>query len=330
MAKHGKIKQHKHQHFVPRCYLKSWHDPEVPPGGRITPYVWQFDKDGSNPRRRAPANLFTETDIYTIERADGERDLRLEHGLQGIEDQFTRIRNLRFARREWPDAEQLLWIHAFVATAQVRTAGMRDFHREQWARLRQMGHDMERTMREATPEQRESMARMGGVMSSDKSAKMTLDDVRAIEANPIQYMVGPVLRTVLPLMGRMHTAVLCTDDDLGFVTTDQPCTWFDPEAYKRPPMLQGAGLGMPAIEVTLPISPGQCLLITHRPETSGYIDIDGLALTELNRRHIAHCDNHFIARRNEVRPGWFERLPLPDDAWEVERARKIAAGEWSE
>ena len=42
-----------------------------------------------------PSNLFTVTDIYTINRPDCERDLRLEHGFQDLEDKFTRIRNLR-------------------------------------------------------------------------------------------------------------------------------------------------------------------------------------------------------------------------------------------
>jgi hypothetical protein len=38
------------------------------------PYVWRFKKDGSDPRRKAPENLFHETDLYTIHREDGERD----------------------------------------------------------------------------------------------------------------------------------------------------------------------------------------------------------------------------------------------------------------
>lgn len=77
MAKHGKTHTHKKQHFVPQCYTKAWHDPDAPAGPKMNPYVWVFDRDGTNVRRKAPANLFTETDIYTIERADGERDLRL-------------------------------------------------------------------------------------------------------------------------------------------------------------------------------------------------------------------------------------------------------------
>lgn len=324
MGRQGNTKSHKKQHYVPRCYLKAWHDPAVPPGGRITPYVWHFDKDGNNSRAKAPANIFTETDIYTIERADGERDLQLEHGLQGIEDQFTRVRNLRFSRREWPDPKQFVWVLAFVATAQVRTAAMRDFHAEQWRKAREKMERMEQAMRSASPAEREKMAAFGRVIGGDKSEGMGIEHVRQFEQNPIHFMIVPALKSVMPIMARMHAAVLCTDDPLGFVTTDKPCTWFNSEGHKLPPFYRSPGLAMRSIEVTLPISPRQCLLISHNSDFRGYIDIEPHAVDELNRRHIAHCDSAFIACRNETRPVWFEHRPMPEDAWEVAHAEELA------
>ena len=73
MAKHGHTNKYKKQHFVPQCYTKAWHDPAAPAGPKMSPYVWVFDRDGANPKRKAPANLFTENDIYTIKSEDGER-----------------------------------------------------------------------------------------------------------------------------------------------------------------------------------------------------------------------------------------------------------------
>lgn len=329
MSKHSKIKSHKKQHYVPRCYLKAWHDPTVPPTSRLTPYVWRFDKNGNNPHAKAPENLFTETDIYTIEGADGARDLRLEQGFQGVEDQFTRIRNLTFNRRKWPDAEQLAWVYVFVATAHVRTAAMRNFHAAQWAGIRKHMEDMKDAMQRTTPEQRESKRRASiGLGSGRRSGSMTIDDVRHIEKNPVRFMVPVALNTVVPIIARMHMAVLCTDDPLGFVTTDHPCTWFDPESYKQSPIFRGPALASPSIEITLPISPGQCIAITHRPDFTGYINVQSAVVDEVNRRHIAHADTSFVACRNETRPEWFQQPPLPDDAWEKVRERKIASGEW--
>jgi hypothetical protein len=64
-VKHGK------QHYVTKSYLEAWCDPEMPQGHE--PYVWVFSKDGSNPRRKAPENIFHERDFYTIKEADGSR-----------------------------------------------------------------------------------------------------------------------------------------------------------------------------------------------------------------------------------------------------------------
>jgi hypothetical protein len=328
MAKHGKVKEYAKQHFVPQCYTKSWCDPSAPAGPKNTPYVWQFDSDGTNTRRKAPTKLFTENDIYTIEAADGERDLRLEHGFQGLEDKFTRIRNLRFGRGEWPDDEQMAFLLAFVATAHPRTAAFRNFHRDQWANIRMRAETMEADMRRATPAQHESMRRMSKLTATNDRS-MSIDDVRRLEQQPIHSLLAPTLRAVLPIYAQMHVAVLCTDDPLGFITTDDPVTWCDPEAYKLQPIWRSPGLAVRTIEVTLPISPRQCLLISHNANYAGYIDIDERTVNELNRRHIAHCNESFIARSNEIRSVWFENRPMPDDAWEKVRERKIASGEWS-
>lgn len=324
MGKKGS--SHKKQHFVPQCYTKAWRDPASIDVPKVDPYVWVFDKDGSNPRRKAPANLFTETDIYTIQSADGGRDLRLEHGFQDLEDKFTRIRNLRFNRAEPLDPEQTVWVLAFLATAQARTAGQRDHQRGQWGRIREKMEHFQRVYEEGSEKQRESIRRMA-MPPSSKSAGMGLNEVRELEANPIQHTIGPVIESVMPIYARMCMAILCTDDPIGFVTTDHPCTWFDPEAYKLPPIYRGPGLASRTIEVTLPISPSQCLVLSHNHELGGYRQVSRAVVDKVNTRHIAHCNESFISRSSELRPEWFERREMPEDAWENVRERKSDSGE---
>src|SRR5687768_13774071 len=91
----------KSQHTVPRCYLKSWTDPETPAGHE--PYVWVLEVATGEVRQRAPKNVFTENDFYTIKGPDGFRDLRLENGLHGLETRFDRIRGKILAGRVAPD-----------------------------------------------------------------------------------------------------------------------------------------------------------------------------------------------------------------------------------
>lgn len=322
----SKHKTHKKQHFVPQCYTKPWCDPDGKQNPRIEPFVWVFDRDGANPRRKSPANLFTETDIYSIPLPDGQRDLYLEHGFQELEDKFTRVRNLTLSRRVNPSQEDVAWLLAFASTAHVRTAAFRDFQRQQWAHIRQRMEEMQAAMSATTPDQRRAFSR---VESAEKGAGLGIEDVRRLETFPIQNMIGAAVRVEFPRLSQMTVAILCTDDPQGFVTTDHPCTWFDPQAYRLQPVYRGPSLSSRTIEITMPISPHQCLVITHQPIASKfYVDIQPAALQELNRRHIGHCDKSFVSNRNEINPIWFENRPLPDDAWENVRARKIASGEW--
>lgn len=327
MAKRTRDGSHKKQHFVPQCYTKPWLDPASVGKPMLDPYVWVFNKDGTNPRRKSPANLFTESDIYTIPGVDGARDLRLEHGFQQLEDQFTRIRNLTLAHRRWPNPEQMAYLLAFVATAQARTRANRDHHRQQWGRIRERMEDFQRGFDAASPEKKRAYAAMGSLQSSADGPGMNIEEVKLLEEQPIQKMIAPVVATVMRCFAQMHVAVLCTADPLGFITSDHPCTWFDPESYKLPPLYRGAGLGSRTIEVTLPVSPSQCIFISHNDSFNGFIDIEQRVVDELNYRHAAHADQSLVGAHNEIRPYWVVPREAPEDAWEKIRARKVAAGE---
>jgi hypothetical protein len=70
------------------------------------------------------------------------------------------------------------------------------------------------------------------------------------------------------------------------------------------------------------------LIITHNPQYHGYIDVNSRVVDELNRRHTSHSNESFVSRSKGTRQIWFEELPMPEDAWEKIRERKIASGEW--
>jgi Protein of unknown function (DUF4238) len=91
-------KSHKTQHWIPRSYLRAWADPNGPAAHKS--YVHVFSKDGSTSRKKAPENLFTETELYTIRLPDGGRDLRLEHGLCGFEASFSEMRRDYLSKRK--------------------------------------------------------------------------------------------------------------------------------------------------------------------------------------------------------------------------------------
>src|SRR5690606_25175569 len=223
---------HKGQHFVPERYLKAWCDPACPPN--YNPYVWIFDREGDNPRRRAPSNIFKETDFYTIEKADGTRDLSLEHGLCGLESRFAQIRRDKLDRQLPLDDEERTYVALFVAAAQFRTRSSRDHHARQWQGVLNVMDEMAKRMKSATPEQKRAAATPRSSSSGEKS--LSHDQVRNLVKTPLQVMMPGILRSVTPVLLKMNMLILCTDDATGFITSDCPVTWFDPEAYKYPPL----------------------------------------------------------------------------------------------
>lgn len=305
-------KAYKKQHFVPASYLKKWADPNCPP--HHEPYVWVFDKDGSNPKKRAPSNIFTETDLYTIQNSDGTRDLRLENGLSELESMFTRVRNSKFSFHRELTAEEKVYLCAFVAAGQFRTTSSRDHHAKQWGNVVKHADDLASSMLNATPKQREDAAKIGRLSSKDEGS-LTHEQVKQLAKTPLQLMMPTVLRTVTPILLKMDMAILCTDDPIGFITSDTPCIWEDPEAYKLPPFYRSPGLGSKSIEVTMPISPSQCLLFSWQKIT-GYLKVDSKALDNCNAMHRALCGDNFIANTNVKNENWFYEPPMPDDSWE--------------
>jgi hypothetical protein len=171
-------------------------------------------------------------------------------------------------------------------------------------------------MHSLTPELRASYKALLPPVPESSHPGMTLDEVRKYEQLPIQTMIGPLISVITRSFRKMNLAILESDDSIGFITTDHPCTWFDPEAYKLPPLYRSPALTSPTIEITMPLSPTQCLMISHAEHMKGFIQINQAAVDILNHRHIGHCSESFISHTGTTRPSWFEILEPPEDAWE--------------
>jgi hypothetical protein len=118
------VAEHKKQHFVAESYLKAWCDPETPKDHE--PYVWRFSKDGPDARRKAPTNIFHETDMYTIELPGGRRDLVLEQGLSQLESAFVTLRDSKLRRHLLLEPDEFALLCVFVAATHARTKAQRD------------------------------------------------------------------------------------------------------------------------------------------------------------------------------------------------------------
>jgi hypothetical protein len=142
------------------------------------------------------------------------------------------------------------------------------------------------------------------------------------------YKGGPTTG-VAPFLDQYRLAWLYAPDDVVkiltslvapngsfFVTSDNPCVWFNPLAYRVPPLYRSAGLAMKDIEITMPITPEVLALVTHPPSVSGYLNLTDMQVQELNRRSVGFSDEQFVSRSPDTLPIWFDPGTPPPDAWE--------------
>jgi hypothetical protein len=313
------MSKHSIQHFVAKSYLEPWCDADYPASPKLTPFVWLFDKDGSKSRRKAPKNIFWETDMYTSHQG-GERDLRLEHLLWRLEDAYVRLLRKTLAAGEpLTDAEHRL-LCMYIAAAHARTPRRREHWRGQWERPLEMMDELAARMKDATVEQKRAMGR---IPSLSNGPTFSHEQVRAIVAQPMQSLLVPEIRTIGPLLAKLDFAVLQTDDEVGFITSDHPCVWYDAESYKRAPLYRAPALMYETIEITFPISPSQCILL-NRIGLEGYCKAGSLALDTINRRTRFMADEHFVIRKNKTNPVWFEEQEEPEDSWDKTHGQQVA------
>jgi hypothetical protein len=84
----------------------------------------------------------------------------------------------------------------------------------------------------------------------------------------LQKILLPMVTSMTPLRCKLDMAFFETDDEIGFITSDHPCVWTDPQGYKRPPLYREPALMYKTIELTMPISPRHCVLL-NRSSLSG-------------------------------------------------------------
>lgn len=301
---------HKNQHFIPRCYLKAWCDPHTPT--KQTPYVWQFSNDGEQVRKKSPANIFSETDMYTIENPDGSRNLTLEHGLHELETRFSIIRDRKINRKKPLTREEHIVLCAFVAAMHARTKARREHHAKIWNQVRGQMEQISEKMKTLTPEERQKIRpEPRGI--HDRPT-ISYEKVKEMSEKPLQSWLTAEVKALTPILSKIDLLLLETSDATGFITSDNPCVWFDPEAYKRPPFYQTPALMYETIEITLPLSP-QYILLFNRKGHNGHLRINNNALNEFNRRIRFHVHEYFIVNSNVKKEIWFDPGVEPDDSW---------------
>jgi len=112
------------QHYVPRSYLAEWVDPNTPADQE--PYVWVFKRGEKKGRKKAPSNLFSETDLYTLKLDTEEKSYAIEETLSNIESKYATILREKIKKHIPLSEEEHIYLCAFVSVMLQRTLRHRD------------------------------------------------------------------------------------------------------------------------------------------------------------------------------------------------------------
>jgi hypothetical protein len=243
--------------------------------------------------------------MYTVFTPDGNRDLHLEYNLSRVEGEFAKLRARKLNRKQQLTPQEHLVLCMFVAAMFARTKAYAKHQSSQWQRALDLAERIQSAMDNATPEERKRMQAALSSPHTDKDKSLSMDEVEELVENPIQSMLSANVVQTTPLLYKRPFLVLETSDSTGFITSDDPCVWFDPASYQNPRPFGAGGLISPTLEITLPLSPNQMLFSGGKLILSGlYIPIDDAMLDNLNKRTRLSSDEFFISNSSIVNPSW--------------------------
>lgn len=245
--------------------------------------------------------------MYTIRAEDGQRDLSHETNLSRIEGEFAKLRRNKLDKCLPLTSEERLYLCMFVAAMIGRTPSYAEHTSGEWKRVRDMGERMQRAMESATEEQRANMAAIASATRSGEDDGFTMEEIERIVEQPIQEMLGSIVTEVGPMLFKMPFVVVETSVAPGFITSDDPCVWYDRANYWTPVPRGAGGLASPTIEITFPLSPSQMLMFGHGRVMPGiYVPVtDQGLMNSLNKRTRMWAHEYFVANSSKARAAWF-------------------------
>ena len=275
----------KNQHIIPQCYLKQFVDPHTPRGQE--PYVWIFDRGNKKGKKKAPRNILSETDFYTLKIKTGEKDYSIEESLAQLESEYSSVFEKKIKLKTPLDDYDHIVLCTFVAAMLQRTQKQKENIEGFIDQLIKITEDLEKANR-AEPK---------------KSAELRQEREYAHKLTLIKS-----IPQIAKILSKMNLAFLCTTRRVSFITSDTPCFLFNEELQWH--RSYGPGLAQKYVEVRMPLSPEISVSFSWANNLRGYLEIGMDLIHEHNRMVYAHSHESFVANSPKIKRRWFSRYPL--------------------
>ncbi len=282
--------EYKNQHTVPESYLRAWCDPSTPNGA----FVWTVSKKDRKISRKSPKSLFSEDDFYTYYDSRNNRFLELEHKLKEIEDKFIQLRDIKIKKRIQLSEDDRLTIALFASSTFARTKRWKEDGQKIWQEYIEMVKNFP-----------------SHIANEIKASQAYKDVINVHKDQPMIFHLFLFINSTTRYLYEMNCAIYETESEPGFITSDNPCFWFDPAIYDPNKPLTYFGIGSPTLNILLPISPRH-LVSLEMKGADGYIDLHFRSddevdfIDSLNYLIASSCDKYIVVNRKTFKDRWFD------------------------
>lgn len=283
-------------HFVPEWYQKLFGVPD-----QERPLVWVYDKDQPNcdPQLRQPENTGVEGNLYSFRNQEGEHDDSLEKLFARQEGYVQPIIQNWLEPKAKPSEEEILRSAEFVATFFHRVPRIIDAAREMEqafaiGQLREIAKDPE--IQSKAFNDLKARGQLEGIESVEELGKLferfeerfefTTDRTHAMARS-----LSIINETTAALL-RMNWCLCVASEAHPFITSDCPVNVFLPDG--RGWATFGAGISMPGVKVSFPLSPTVCLLVDYETNQRRR-RVEKRFVNEVNRRMVAGAERFIYA-----------------------------------
>ncbi len=276
----------KSQHWVPKCYLREFVDPNTPENQE--PYLWIVERNKKYKKKKAPQNICKEADLYTIQIPGKEKSYVIEESLSAIEGKYADIFRKKIKNKLPLSPYDHTILCYFVGAMLLRTLR----HKQNFDHF--IDQIVERT---------ESLEHQHGIPHKES------EKWKSYKANAHGISLADTLPDIAKLLGKMSLAFLCVDVEKSsrFITSDDPCNLFNPELQWQ--KFYGPGLRMKDTQITMALSP-EIMLCMSWSNFKGYIKWPASLVEESNRMIRAYCNEYFLSHTSKIKWRWFLSFPL--------------------
>lgn len=281
------------QHYLPKFYLDGFTEPHAEK--LRTPYCWLYYRCEGRWKKRAPKNIATKTDLYSITDDEGTRHDELEKFLSSVESQTAKIMASVIAKGRKLEGEDRQWLALFIAVMFNRLPAYLD----QWVQSIIQVETSRMELLRGHPLAFYALKKQ----YEHKTGKKLPDSFGPEHLDPKRYKIVPSKEFVLSLalspvnlmakvLADMSWTLLSAPGDSAFVTSDYPSCAVNPRLQGTP---YGPGLLQRNVELTLPISRTIAMVIAWGGKRSCYLEATPPQVREVNIRTISGASEFIVS-----------------------------------